>query len=618
MTVSPDTTSPLRHLDVVKVSADALKETRRRESHLPPVSVFRWWARRPESVVGAVIDAVVIDRPGPLVIADPFAGGGTIALAAAMRGHVVYAQDINPWAVRGLTTTFSLPARERIQEAAESLHEHLSDLLAQAYEVDEMTVLRTMRVKVGMCPDCGTELRLYPTGLVSLMRRVDRRGTRGWLACPAGHLVEGDTAKGWRCKQCRRVANPTAAYTAGGKIRCYSCRKHVAIVDLEDMTWVPSLVEVVEGGEREVRPVTAAEATRAESRKWKPRRSLGPIQLGSETRTLLRHGFRNWEDLYPRRQRVVMEKMFAALPEVAGGDERLFLALETALIGVAEFAGYASRWDSRYLKPYEANANHRFQATTFAVEPHIWGVGRLGRGTAMSRLNALAKAADWSSEKLSGRKVQVRSTLRKVSLAPGTTLAAGSAHRLGVPDASLDLVLTDPPYHDDVQYAELAWLYQAWNGGVHRLEGDLTVGPHGTAANAYRREMTKAFEEVHRALKEDGHLILSYANREPEAWVALIGALHDSGFQAAGVVAVVSENETDHAKANRRAATYDLLIDVIPQTGSPVVQHRDISNETIQGAFLNLVAGWVTRIGELPEGWEEAMAAELSRSEFLT
>lgn len=608
--------SPLRHIDIEKVSIDALREARRREAHLPPVSVFRWWARRTESVVGALIDAVEVDRPGPLSIADPFAGGGTIALAAAIRGHRVYAQDINPWAIKGLTTSMTLPPRPLIEEAAAALHDHLAGVLADAYEVDGITVLRTMRVKVGRCPHCAAELRLYPTGLVSLERRVDRGGTQGWLACPAGHLVHGDLSKNWRCKDCHRIASPQAKYTAGGMITCFSCRKVSALVDLEDTCWVPTLVEVVDDAGRRIRPPTQTEAERAESARWKPQRSLGTIPEGAETKTLLRHGFRRWEDLYPRRQRVVMERMLSAIPDVVD-DVRAQRAIETALIGVAEFAGYLSRWDARYLKPYEAIANHRYQATTFAVEPHVWGVKHMGRGTASARLKALSKAADWSAEKLAGRKIRVRRSLRRTSLGSETILVAGSAHRLGVPDGSLDLVLTDPPYHDDVQYAELAWLYQAWNGGVHRLKGDLTVGPNGTAADAYRVEMTKVFREVRRALKRDGHLILSYANREPQAWVSLIGALHDAGFRAVGVVAVMAENETDHAKTNRRAATYDLIIDVVSDDNSSIQQYRDVTDQTAQGRFLNLVADWVMQIGALEDGWEAQMRGALSDAEFI-
>ncbi len=107
--------SPLRHLDPTDINVRVRREVRNREVHMPPVSTYRWWARRTESVNGAIIDAVNRDHPGRLVVSDPFAGGGVIPLAAVIRGHRVYARDINPWAATGLSAMLSLPDAEALR-----------------------------------------------------------------------------------------------------------------------------------------------------------------------------------------------------------------------------------------------------------------------------------------------------------------------------------------------------------------------------------------------------------------------------------------------------------------------------------------------------------------------
>ena len=85
---SPTVTSPLRHLDAAALADAVRAESRARQLHLPPVSVYRCWATRAETVIGAVIDAVGADAgKDQLVLADPFAGGGVIALAGLIRGH---------------------------------------------------------------------------------------------------------------------------------------------------------------------------------------------------------------------------------------------------------------------------------------------------------------------------------------------------------------------------------------------------------------------------------------------------------------------------------------------------------------------------------------------------
>src|ERR1022692_655760 len=97
-----DHTGVLERFDSVAVSLRAAREVRNREIHLPPVSVYRWWARRTEAVFGGILDAFFSNRSGSGLVVDPFSGGGVIPLAAVIRGHSVYAQDLNPWATQGL------------------------------------------------------------------------------------------------------------------------------------------------------------------------------------------------------------------------------------------------------------------------------------------------------------------------------------------------------------------------------------------------------------------------------------------------------------------------------------------------------------------------------------
>jgi hypothetical protein len=213
--------------------------------------------------------------------------------------------------------------------------------------------------------------------------------------------------------------------------------------------------------------------------------------------------------------------------------------------------------------------------------------------------------------------VSVRSSQRRVPLSADTTIVRGSSEKIGVPDSHFDVVLTDPPYHDDVQYGELSWLFRAWQGHTDPLDGDLTVGAAGCADGDYRQLLQSVFTEIRRTLKSDGHLILSYANRNPEAWIALAGALNDAGFVAVGYTFATSENESDHAKRGRRAATVDVLLDLIPFQG-PVDKFKpETTAATDQGSFIETVGAWLLRIGDLPPEWEGRMRAELHDADFI-
>lgn len=632
---APPIRSVLRHLDLAALQAGTRQESRSRQRHLPPISVYRWWARRTETVTGAIVDAVSADRPGQLLLADPFAGGGVIALACLLRGHRVYAQDINRWAARGLTTMLDLPTLDELSVARDRLHERLAPLLIEAYATTlsdgtPATIANTIRVATGPCPGCARTLKLFPTATVSMLARVDCDGDEGYVACPAGHLNLASTRKRTTCTTCGKYVTPTARYTTGRVARCSHCRwtgKLTEVVGPTGFTWEVVLVERTAVSQREIGPPTRAELVAADSPRWTPRKDLPAIEAGIETSVLLRHGMTHWHDLYPARQRVLIEALLDACPSAAQGDTRAAAALEAAVVGATEMAGFASRWDSRYLKAYETVANHRFNFTTLAAEPNVWGARESGRGTVDRRLTHIAKAVVWLDERL-GRRLNVdgpkpaAARRTRMAAAIDARVVAGGSQRLVLPTGVLDAVITDPPYHDDVHYGELSDLFRAWAGETTgALEGDAIVrrnlGTSGT--EAYQELLTDIFTEAHRALRSDGHLVLSYANRHPGAWVALFTALEAAGFRAAGYTVVHSENETDHAKSGRRACNRDVLIDVVPVDERSVEHYEPVGVAfDEEDEFCRLVGAYALGIGALAPGWAEGFTAAARSTAFLT
>jgi len=185
----------------------------------------------------------------------------------------------------------------------------------------------------------------------------------------------------------------------------------------------------------------------------------------------------------------------------------------------------------------------------------------------------------------------------------------------------VDLVLTDPPYHDDVQYGELSQPLQAWAGLISADSGGDAVVNRATgqlvAAGSYTALLASIFRESARLLRDDGHLIFSYANRDPRAWAQLLEALQSAGLRAAGCTIVHSENETDHAKRNVRACTLDLLLDLVPVSSISVTKHRPTVGDTAEEDFLGIVAEYVLAVGDLVGGWQEEFIEALSSAEFL-
>ena len=583
---------------------------------------------------GALVEALAADsRADQLLIADPFAGGGVIALAALLRGHRVYAQDVNPWASRCLVTMLDLPNVDELGAAADRLYDRVADVLEDAYRTHmsdgtPAEVATTLRVATGKCPECREHWRLFPAALVSLTQRVDCGGKTGFVACAAGHLNEASVTRSSKCSECDRRVDPKARYTTGREFTCPGCGyvgKLGELAGKRGFGWEVVLVDrVSDDGLREIDQPTRQELARAAPGRWSPKRRLRAIGDGRETRVLRRHGMQRWHDLYPTRQRVVIESLLREVRQASCGDERVARVLKTAIIGSAEMAGLVSRWDSRYLKAYEAIANHRFSFTTLAAEPNVWGAGRAGRGGVDRRLEQFAKASAWIEEKV-GRSWVVdgpkpaAGPRRSMAAACDAKVVVGSSKRLRLPDASLDAVLTDPPYHNDIQYADLSSLFRAWaDQPVGALEGDAAVMSMSDPIEDYEQRLTEVFTEVRRALKPGGHLVLSYANRYPPAWAALFWALQTGGFRAAGYTVVHSENEMDHAKVGRRACCLDVLIDLVDQD-TPAVELYEPAGRArgAEETFCRRVGNRALKIGSLEGDWRDELEKALATSTFL-
>jgi adenine-specific DNA methylase len=471
---------------------------------------------------------------------------------------------------------------------------------------------------------------MYPHALVSLLSRKELRKNHAILACPAGHLFNGLIGRQNRCEICGLKTDPEQIYTRGRFTTCIKCGHNDKLTDRAlggSWRWEVVLVERLAQHRRELAIPSAAEKDQAENDQWVPHRGLGSILSGRETQVLLRHGFRRWEDLYPARQRVVLETLFGIIP-LASSDANVAEALRWAVGGAVEMAGLLSRWDRYYLKSYGSMAGHRFNFTTFTAEQNVWGLNTWGRGPVPKRLAMFAKASDWLSGRL-GRKLKIEGPLKGaerrtvMSKATDVRLVLGSSERMPITNNCTDLVLTDPPYHDDVQYDDLSRPLRSWIGlPVERLFGDAV--PNGSSAggrqaDGYREIITDVFSEARRILRQDGRLILSYANRDPLAWVDLFIALQNAGFRALGRLAVQSENDTDFPKRRVRACQLDLIMELLPAPSRVVKEFAPRAwPRTKEGNYLRIIGRTFMRVGNLPDGWEVRFIRSCKACKFLS
>jgi hypothetical protein len=572
-------------------------ETKNREVHQPLVSVYRWWARRPHSLIGGLLEAAAPSLEPTALIADPFSGGGTVAVEAMRRSMNVYAQDVNPWASWGLKISATPVDSEALEAAGNKFLARLRERFGSAYACAasrsrSVTHVHTFRVRSVICSSCGKSVWMFPYSLLTVASR--RQGEAdGFFGCRACGAVT--RARLNRRDACCPVCDSNSE--DGSRDGCPHCGELLPVtLDQQPPVWAIVLVQRrIEEGERSWIEFDQARdsdlAVIAKSQTVEAPISLShDIPLGIETAKLLRFGFRSWADLYPLRQ---LSVLISARDELDSLDveNKIRDRLMLCVAGAGEMPGHVCRWDRFHPKIFEGLANHRFSFDGLAVEPNPLAV--VGRGSLAHRIAASVSAARWLSRNVipKPRVSYLKGSRGKrlaVDTASDVVVVLGSSEHLRLEDSSVSLILTDPPYFGCVRYGELSSLLLAWTPvlGIARRAGRFDSAkeavPNGNSSGGevkYRRQLTGILSECARVLKSNGRLIMTYHSRSLLAWSALGRAIADGGFSITALAVAETENGRDHAKRGKMSFVTDLLLECIRTNGiEPVTVHTKPRN----------------------------------------
>ena len=541
----------------------------------------------------------------PLRISDPFSGGGTVAIEAARRGLPMHAQDLYPWPILGLQTCLSTPTLEEFDYAADVLRECLVPLETKYQRKDGAVLSHVIRVRIGTCPHCQRNIYLFPQHLVSTTHR-DRVKADAFYGCSGcGHVHIGDPAvPPTHCPEC---CYPSPISAVRNERHCPHCEhRNVPLVFQQGETrWKVVLVQQVERKSAKQYRAVMRLPEESDPTRDQPAGDLLDmgvlIQDGQETRYLLNAGFRRWGELYTSRQAEVILQALKALGRLEISDgcrDRIALAV----LGLGEMPAYLCRWDRLYQKVIEGTANHRYAHTTLVVETNL--LSPVGRGTLGRRLFSARKALAWRLETI--KSPAATQAIRKhTSQQARVQLQVGSSEVQSIPDGAITLVLTDPPYFDDVQYGELARLFHFWLNHYRPLapidetQEAVPNRMRGKTGDDYRQSITDCLRETRRTLHRHGRLIMTFHNRKFAAWDALARALHDAGYHVRALAVTRAENETDHSKRGGKGMLHDLVIECQPAQDNPPqveVVRRGKSSEqreirAIGEALAKIVAG---------------------------
>ena len=642
-------------LPMLKLTGFAVREGRRPR---PIYTGHKWFARR----LGSVVRALLVGATSPpgtdfwdkyyggadlrdVVVLDPFVGGGTSTVEALKLGATVHALDVDP--VACAVSRFEMNAADMpdLSDALQELTETVGGRIRRFHvtrglDGTEHIVLHHFWVQVVICDDCEETFDAHPNFVLG------EHGPHRWVICShCGDVHRRRREQNrLRCSTCDKWTRIAEGNVSHGTARCPHCGRRRRLIELGRRSettpvWRLFAMEVLSepDGGRPV-PIEKRHFVRAgkmdldlfeaASERLRERVLENPQFLPEAARInhdrtdsrLLDYGYRRWTDLFNSRQLLHLSLLTEAIAKYDDNvRDALSIAFSSHLTTNCMLAGYATGW--RRLTPlFGVRAFRHIQRP---VEINPWCDGT-GRGTFPNAIRKLSRASSFARDPkeptVGGgfRSVPRREPVKEACMVCGT-----ARDLTFLTDETVDLVLTDPPYLDNIAYSELAEFFLPWLELLKvvgdpesrtRIAAESLVGRRDERAtiDEFAERLGDAFAEIGRVLKVGGLLVFSFRHTSVEAWTALANGLERSDLRVVKILPVPGEAGTGlhiHAGTGLWDAVFVMrkTLESIPKCG------LEVSPEQIE-QVKEYVVGWDQNLDAAPIAFSEADKLTLLRA----
>ena len=577
----------------------ALREKQIQQSYRPIIGIHKWFARRP----GTVFRSLMLSEFGNGcvaqdfwqghklggVIADPFMGGGTPIYEAVRLGFDVVGTDINPmafWVVRQAlaplnTEAFAAAAAKVVEDVERSVREFYQTKCLRCGEQAEIKYC--IWVKVDTCPHCGKDNDLFPSYQLSKAERHPRhvivchscgelneyqdrptkRNSNFCLSCGGAVYVEGPAQRGkCECRYCEQTFLYPADSSTPPRHRLWAVEYHCATCkpnhkgrffkrpDEEDLAQYERASHLFEQLSGEL-PIPS-----------------DYIPSGDETDRLHRWGYHRYREMFNPRQLLGLGLLLKRLLEV--NEIELRYALVTVFSDFLRYQNMLCRYDTYALKCQDIFSVHGFPVGLVQCENSLLGTPSVGSGGYRHFIEKYLKAKVYGERPfetlhINGRKKKVPTPPEEIRAAFTTSfpegqemnealLLAASATEMPLSSNSLVGVFTDPPYFDNLQYAELmdfcyVWLRQVLSGKIDgfskestRTDAELTGNAtRGRGLEHFTSGLSAVFQHYSSAMLPGAPFVFTYHHNDPAAYTPLVVSILDAGLNCTATLPAPGE-----------------------------------------------------------------------------
>ena len=623
-----------RRLDAAKAEGTHIKSgysRKRAFTYSPSNENLEWFDRN-----------LAVDSP---LIADVTAGGGSIPFEAGRLGLRTIANELNPVATLILRATCKWPQRYGAQliESFDGIDQRFRTRVKQSLNgvypqesrpepaKDQFEINRPRRndqtflwARTIRCPSCESVIPLSPNW------RLDSRG--------AGLQLLPNSATG-RCdfKLVEKSQDQSLGTIKGGIATCpypncgSSTRKSYVAEEAEagrlghqlycviyrDQSW-----PLTKSGRPRKRPKTSRgyrtpNAADDNSDQIKQRlRNLQPkwdaenilpseaVPFGNDNRPIT-YGMTPWRNMFSPRQQLAHGHCVQAFRELVDEDrvngeldevrQIAWCYLALGLDKLLHYNNLLSRWHPGREVVASIFDSHDFGMKYSYTEMAVT-IDGLGLDWALNDMRSciqeLTEMCGQSADV--DRKPESNNDYRAV---PTESITSDSAELLlSLDDRSVDAIVFDPPYYDNVAYAELSDFFYVW---LKRTVGYIRPdwfsdhltnkineaiasqarfkNPQGKpkrtksiktlAYEDYVARMRNVFSECRRVLKDDGILTIMFTHKSTDAWDALTIGIIEAGFRITATWPIKTESDSSLNIRDRAAARSTILLACRPKTG---------------------------------------------------
>lgn len=147
-------------------------------------------------------------------------------------------------------------------------------------------------------------------------------------------------------------------------------------------------------------------------------------------------------------------------------------------------------------------------------------------------------------------------------------VSTGNAASLGVPSDSVDYIFTDPPFGENIYYADLNILVESWHGVSTDAKPEAIVDRvREKGVLEYQHLMYSCLAEYYRVLKPGRWMTVVFSNSRAAVWNAIQVALQQAGFVVAEVTALDKQLGSFQQVTSPNVVKQDLVISVYKPNG---------------------------------------------------